>query len=247
MDDLIVNNFTVLDSVYGKFIVNRHCDFQADALVKTGRPHIDDELKKVLAIVRTLPQGCVIIDAGANIGLLSIPIARAVQANGGTVLAFEAQRMLFYALCGATSLNDLQNLHPYNRALGAETKTVRVPRLDYGAKQDFGLLSLVDPVADPKSEAVPMQPIDALGLSRLDFLKIDVEGMEIEVLQGAQRLIREHRPWCWVEYWKVSADRIKSQFANLSYTFHVMDNLNLLCAPAERLAASGLTIKAPQA
>ena len=35
--ELSVNNFVVIESVYGKFIVNRHCDFQADALIKTGR------------------------------------------------------------------------------------------------------------------------------------------------------------------------------------------------------------------
>ena len=36
----VVNNFTVFESVYGRFVVNRHCDFQADVLAKTGRaPH----------------------------------------------------------------------------------------------------------------------------------------------------------------------------------------------------------------
>ena len=41
-----VNNFTVIESRYGKFIVNRHCAHQAEYLIKTGRPHIQDEAQQ---------------------------------------------------------------------------------------------------------------------------------------------------------------------------------------------------------
>ena len=62
-----VDNFVVLDSVYGKFIVARTCMFQAEALVKTGRTHIESELSNIFAIVDTLPNDAVVIDGGANI------------------------------------------------------------------------------------------------------------------------------------------------------------------------------------
>jgi hypothetical protein len=74
--NLKVNNFTVLESVYGKFVLNRHCAYQADALIKTGYPHIEEELAKILSIIRSLPDGSVIVDAGANIGLVSIGCCR---------------------------------------------------------------------------------------------------------------------------------------------------------------------------
>jgi hypothetical protein len=83
-----------------------------------------------------------------------------------------------------------------------------------------------------------------MGLPRLDFLKIDVEGMEMEVLAGAKGMIARHRPWCWVEYWMVGAETIAGAFAGLGYECYRVDELNLLCAPAERLAASGLTFEA---
>ena len=44
-----VNNFTVIESIYGRFVVNRHCKFQAEALIKTGKPHIQDELNLLCA------------------------------------------------------------------------------------------------------------------------------------------------------------------------------------------------------
>ena len=237
-----INNFTVLKSVYGKFIVNRHCAYQADVLIKTGYPHIEAELAKLLAIVRSLPDNCVVVDAGANIGLVSIPVAQEIKARGGVVHAFEVQRLLFYALCGSAALNDLDNLRVYNQAVGATAGSVNAGQPDYGTPQDFGLYSLTNPIHGAAGETVKMVPIDALGLPRLDLLKIDVEGMEPDVLRGAQNAIREFSPWCWVEYWKVDIAEIKAAFAGEDYRFFPMDHLNLLCAPATRLAASGLNI-----
>jgi len=241
-----VNNFTVIESVYGRFVVNRHCAFQADALIKTGLPHIESELRMILAIAGTLPEGAVAVDAGANIGLVAIPLAQSLRNLGGIVLAFEAQRMMFYALCGAAALNDLENLQAFHLAVGARAGRIKVPPLDYGSAQDFGLLSLVgsDPAGAGEEIAVTM--IDAMPLPQLDFLKIDVEGMEIEVLQGAAASLRKHRPWCWVEYWKVGTGPIKDAFKGLPYKFFQVDPLNLLCAPTERLAEAKLNIHAPE-
>ncbi len=247
MSDVAINNFTVLNSVYGKFIVNRHCDYQAEALVKTGRPHIDGELKEILTIVNSLPANSVVVDAGANIGLVAIPIAQALKARGGTVHAFEAQRMMFYALCGAAALNDLENLFVWHRAVGAGAGRIDVPRMDYAKPQDFGTVSLVESASGEAGESIDLIDIDDLGLPRLDFLKIDVEGMEISVLQGARTMLEQHLPWCWIEYWKVDPEAIKTQFAGLDYKFYVMDQLNMLCAPAHILAASDLSIHAPEA
>nr|WP_294511265.1 FkbM family methyltransferase [uncultured Rhodopila sp.] len=237
-----VNNFTVLESVYGKFVVNRHCAYQADVLIKTGYPHIEAELAKILAIVRTLPDRSVVVDAGANIGLVSVPIAREIKAAGGIVHAFEVQRMMFYALCGSAALNDLANLHVHNQALGAAAGTVSAGQPDYAVPQDFGLYSLVQPAACESREDVDVTTIDALRLARLDFLKIDVEGMEPEVLSGARAAIRDFAPWCWVEYWRVDINRIKACFDSGNYRFFPIDRLNLLCAPAHRLSMSGIRI-----
>jgi len=51
-----IANFTVLDSIYGKFIINRHCTFQAEHLVKTGVPHIQSELN-IIQDIKTYFQG----------------------------------------------------------------------------------------------------------------------------------------------------------------------------------------------
>jgi FkbM family methyltransferase len=237
-----INNFTVMDSVYGQFIVNRHCDFQADALIKTGRPHIDEEIQTILGFVERLPDRAFFLDAGANIGMVSIPVAQMLKARGGMVLAFEVQRMLHYALAGAAALNDLTNLIAINQGLGAEMGDRMIAVPDYGAPQDFGTFSLLE--AQPQQEGLTIITVDSLQLPRLDFLKIDVEGMELDVLAGARQTIARHRPWCWVEDWIIGRPAIEQAFAtHPDYDFYNIDNMNLLCAPKERLAASGITIQ----
>jgi hypothetical protein len=57
----------MIESNYGKFIVNRHCDFQAESLIKTGLPHIQGELATILTLIKLLPQNCIVVDAGANL------------------------------------------------------------------------------------------------------------------------------------------------------------------------------------
>lgn len=243
---MMVNNFTVIESIYGRFVVNRHCAFQAEALIKTGRPHIESELQNLLRIVSTLPHNSVIVDAGANIGLISIPVAQAVRDKKGVVHAFEVQRMMFYALCGSAALNDLENLRVHRSGLGSAKAVLKVPQVDYSVAQDFGMLSLVDQAAISAHENVDVWAIDDLSLPRLDLIKIDVEGMEIDVLRGARRTIAAHLPWGWIENWKVGADLVKQQFAGLPYKFFQVDKLNMVCAPVAKMAASKLNIQAPE-
>ena len=54
---MTIPNFVVLDSIHGRFIVNRHCDFQAEALIKTGATHIEGELRNIFALLDTLQIG----------------------------------------------------------------------------------------------------------------------------------------------------------------------------------------------
>lgn len=263
-------NFVALDSEYGPFIVNVHCQYHAEALRTTGKPHIQNELNAILALVSTLPEDAVFVDAGANAGFITIPAAHALRERNGVVYAFEPQRMLFYALCGSVALNGLENVIVRNAGLGSRAENITVRSLDYGAPQDHGLYSLVDN-ARPEFTAQPGQmaigdvllpdlvfraggtrcvhdvdivPIDQLGLPRLDFLKLDVEGMELEILQGAQAAITEYRPWCWVEHWKFTIDDVKRPFTGLEYRFFEINSMLMLCAPQQRISESGFSTNA---
>ncbi|WP_175777294.1 FkbM family methyltransferase [Burkholderia anthina] len=231
--EALIRNFVTIESVYGPFIINRHCHLQADALIKTGRPHIQTELDAMMHIVDQLPEHCVVVDGGANAGLVCVPVAQRVHARGGYVHAFEPQRTLYYALGGTVALGQIDNIRLYNMGLGATNTTMTVPPIDYGQRADFGTVTL-EPQQRHGGTRTHVARLDALGLERLDFLKLDVEGMEIDVLRGARTLLEQHQPWCWIEYWKVGVPAIMAEFAGLDYVFYRIDGLNLLCVPQAR-------------
>lgn len=229
-----IHNFTVLESIHGRIIVNRHCAFQADALAKTGATHIESELSNLLTVANTLPDDAVLVDGGANIGLVTVPLAQMGRSRRWTIHAFEPQRMIYNALCGTLALNDLAHVHAYQKGLSDAAGTMQVPSVDYGVAQDYGTVELASTEDTVQGEPVGVIALDDLGLKRLDFLKLDIEGMEIPALRGAKRLITQHRPWCWIEHWKVGAAAIQAELAGLDYECFQVDPLNLLCAPLSR-------------
>jgi FkbM family methyltransferase len=147
---------------------------------------------------RLVTPGQVVLDVGANIGAHTVPLAQLVGPSG-RVLAFEPQRTIYYLLCGNVAQNNLEHIvHCHLAAVGSQRGTISVPELDSNAEQNFGGLSLGGPTW-PGADQAPVVRIDDLGLSACHFIKVDVEGMEREVLLGAAETIRRFRPLLYVE------------------------------------------------
>jgi FkbM family methyltransferase len=139
--------------------------------------------------------GQIIIEVGANVGAHTVFLAQQVGITG-RVLAFEPQRLVFQALCANLALNNIVNVLAFQQAVGSATGEIVVPLLDWRKEQNFGGLSLG---SYQEGEKVPVVTIDGLNLQRCDFIKVDVEGMEIDVLKGASRTIGRFKPHLYVE------------------------------------------------
>ncbi len=134
----------------------------------------------------------VVLDIGANIGAHTVFFAKKVQ----HVIAFEPQRLVFQTLCANVALNNLTNVHTHQVAVGNEPGELLIPVLDPEAENNFGGLPAMGHSA---GEPVPLLPIDMMDLARVDFIKIDVEGAELEVLKGATQTINRFKPVLYVE------------------------------------------------
>src|ERR1043166_2989498 len=139
--------------------------------------------------------GGLIVDVGANIGTHTLFMAHAVGVTG-TVIAFEPQRLVFQALCANLALNDIVNVMAYQCAVGCVAGSIKVPVLKPDEIQNFGGLMLG---GAQEGESVPVVTLDSLGLMKCSLIKADVEGMEQDVLRGAEQTIRRHRPLLYVE------------------------------------------------
>lgn len=178
---------------HGHFMYNRHDKFIGRALDLYGE-WCESEVAGLLQIVRP---GDVVLDIGANIGTHTVPLAQRAAPNGA-VFAFEPQRVVFQILCGNVALNGLPNVQCYQKAVGARRGTVGVPALNQELDQNFGGLKLGDRPPD-RGEPTEVVTIDDLDLPACRLIKIDVEGMEVDVLAGAANTIRKHGPILFVE------------------------------------------------
>ncbi len=141
-----------------------------------------------------LQLGDVALDIGANLGAHTLALAQIVG-PGGAVFAFEPQRVLFQILCGNVALNEIPNVHALPVALGRAAGRAKVPALDYRVAGNFGGVSL----AGADGEDVPVLPLDQLEVTRVKLIKIDVEGMELDVLAGAKATLARCHPILYVE------------------------------------------------
>lgn len=155
--------------------------------------------------------GGVVVEVGANIGSHTVGLAKQVGPSG-RVMAIEAQPAIFRHLCANVALNGLLNVDCRQCGLGGERGTLRIPPIDYSAEGNFGGVSLT---AGDEGEAVDIFRLDDIfPYTRLDLLKIDVEGMETEVLRGAALTILRHGPVIYLENDRVdrSLDLIDTLF-----------------------------------
>lgn len=165
------------------------------------------------------------VDCGAHMGSWTLVMA----AHFREVHAFEPQRLVFQQLCGNAALNGLTNVFAYNTGLDAESGRLALhrPGVDRGsssARPDVVARFQVDGI--PTSlEYIPVTTLDSFSetLDDVGLIKIDVEGLELRVLQGAVKVLqRNNLPKvlfeCWSNDWYQDAKRKLLAFLdNLGY------------------------------
>jgi FkbM family methyltransferase len=147
--------------------------------------------------LRLLSAPATVVDIGAYFGYYSL-LASATTAGAARVIAFEPYVPSFRMLQRNIALNDFPQLEAVNLAVsaGAGTAHFRVPP---DSNRGSGGLTR-DSAAGVTVATVALDDFVAeRGIGRVDVIKIDAEGSEIEVISGAQQLIAAHRPAMMVE------------------------------------------------
>lgn len=217
------------------------------------------EPNETYAMTRSIGKGMCVVDAGANEGLFTILAARIVGGTG-TVHAFEPSPRERDRLMSNISINGLSNVKVHSEALGAAagTATLQVAGAGHSGHNTLGDFMYASTTREV-SLGVNVVPLDqvaaAEGLSRLDLLKIDVEGSEVAVLRGAGLVLNTLRPVVIAEAQDASLRNMGSSVGELidllrshGYRLQVFgpsgrpeplrgdtpSSLNLLCVPPLR-------------
>jgi FkbM family methyltransferase len=154
-----------------------------------------DETEKILE----LRGSGLFLDVGANIGCIS----QAVISDGGDVVAFEPQLEVYNVLkenlINAYFASNKGSWTAHNCAVGSSNDIVKMEVLDYFRKNNIGGHELGTRNPWGKHRDVEVVALDNTALENVSFIKIDVEGFELEVLKGAIELIKRDKPILYVE------------------------------------------------
>jgi len=164
---------------------------------------VDVELALHLIEGRRQAHGEVVaVDGGANVGTHTVEWAIAMT-GWGSVIAIEAQERIYYALAGNIALNNRFNAIAMHAAISSEPGIMQIPTPDYLVPSNVSNLEqrpradtefIGQPVDYSAAGTVAIQKIsiDAMSLPRVGFIKLDLQGMELEALDGAQQVARCH-------------------------------------------------------
>lgn len=201
---------------------------------------------EVRFLASLLERGSVVLDIGANVGLVTLPLATRLRDLGaGRVLAVEPIPVNVERLRRTIDMNSLRDVvDVFPIALSELPGTIEMTKEGGFGESANAMVVLAGRNGSRVSDVVDCMPLDTLarhaGLDRLDLVKIDVEGFELPVLRGGVNVLRKQRPVVYGEFHNILMPLrgynfvdVWRLFASMDYRCHAFDREGALVAIEE--------------
>ncbi|MGV3660323.1 MAG: FkbM family methyltransferase [Prosthecobacter sp.] len=191
-----------------------------------------------------LPEGGVVIDVGANTGFTALVFSRLIGEDG-RLIAFEPSPLIYPRLVEVIEKNGLQSrVECLNLGCGPgpRTETLMVPASSGNATIKRNGVALRGSVREVLIKIDALDKVLLDRLTRVDFLKIDTEGFEDQVLAGAEKLVERFRPVFYIELsqeYDASSNAAISWLKSRGYVFETEPDLNVAHNGANFVAYPG--------
>jgi FkbM family methyltransferase len=234
------NPNALINSDYGSIIVNINDSVIGKHISQQGYWAKDDIelIKQLVDFLLKKNESITFYDVGCNIGTHTLAIGKTFGQKV-KIRAFEAQRQIFNMLCGTVALNGLNNVFCHNLAISdGQSKSLKISLPNYSVENNFGALELIPPLRSDNQDMVKsnFEEVAATTLDSFDeevnFIKMDVEGMEDKAFIGAKSLLKKYKPICFVEIHKTDNEFIVNLFKELGY-IGFLKNIDLITIPTE--------------
>ena len=191
-----------------------------------------DERYVVTKLLKIIKPGDVCWDIGANIGFYTCLLASRVE-HTGAVVAFEPAVRTCGYLCENVSLNQFTNVTVVNKGLSDSVEQRHLYYAEAGLAEGTATLKYAN--GRDASERVTLDAIDNLirELPVPNFIKIDVEGYQLEVLRGGEYCLKTHAPLLMAELKDVGKTNrdmfreIENYVADLGYQLYEIKKYSL--------------------
>lgn len=190
----LTNNLVVWRIVKGLKIKLKLVDWVQTNLFFLG----EYEKTELDFVMKNLPKDALVIDVGANIGWYTLNLSRFL--SQGKVLAFEPFSKNHLELQSNIEANQFKNIKVFQIGLGNKNEKLQIR---YNSRDNnFGMASINLETYD-YSEDIEVRRLDdfaeQIDLSKLKFVKLDIEGFEYEALQGMEEILKTYKPYLLIE------------------------------------------------
>ena len=163
-----------------------------------------------------------IIDLGGNIGTTTLLMSE-VLSNNCKIFTFEPiySDILFKNIL-VNNLTDKVVIYPYG--VGNEIKTLKIKPINLSDNINFGGISIINSLEDKcDSYKIDIVPVDYFNFENISLIKIDVEHMEIEAIEGCLNLIKICKPTVIIETYQLNKFKQSDVFKKLMTLGYEMD------------------------
>jgi len=141
-----------------------------------------------------------VIEIGSFIGTHAIPIKQMIK--NGTLICFEPQQLIFKLLCTNLMLNECHNVITLPYGIGMDKYFTT--SFDTNKSSEFSIINNIN-TNNILTQQIDCKTINHFSeiyenLSNIKLIKIDTEGMEINVLNDLKEIIKKFNPFIFVEY-----------------------------------------------
>lgn len=227
---MLSGNEELVSPILGDFVIKCNPNTWVGAqIIYLGE--YEDHIKKIFQ--KNIFSGNTVLDIGANIGFHTLFFSNLVG-NKGSVIAFEPVVSNFKMLTENINSNKLNNISALNVALGHKNEVIYInASIDSSNPGAFNLFE------EGETKILCKVGDDIINESRIDFIKIDVEGYEFFALQGLTKTIQKHQPKIVFEYDRVYQKKtgleplvIFDLLASFNYSFYEIKRDGVFSIPS---------------
>ena len=235
-----LKNLIQVETKYGKLYLLKNDEFISGAFLR-GKYWAEYEIKIFEDLLNFKnSKELVFFDVGANVGSHALGLSKIFK-DRIKIYCFEAQSYVHKILEANIYENHLRNVLAFNNAVSNNNELIQIKVPDYSQINNFGSLELKPPKYSDNNKIFFSNSIENIGSIKLDdlkdikvdFIKIDVEGMEHLVIEGGKELINKHRPFLFIELVKTETKDIFELFKKIKYSAYLINNENGLFIPSE--------------
>lgn len=229
-----------------KIIQRNDCQFmimETDQIITGNLLHngsFEQHLQVITEILIDDKSNGIVLDIGANLGTYSIPLAK--RNKDLDFIGFEPQKNIYYQYCGNIFLNSLTNVKAFNFGIGSESKKISVRIPLYSSDNNIGAFSIDEETAQRNDECLisdefetmVILTLDSLNIENIKLIKIDVEGMEKDVLLGGKEtIIRNEYPpiifetWTYKEWFQERRFELYKMLEDMGYEISIIGENNI--------------------